>query len=226
MLPKILVIEDDAKTAAEMIETMTAHGFEIEWTGDGREGLSKAVAGNFDLITLDRLLPGLEGLDILAELRAKGIDTPVLVLSALGDIDERIRGLRTGGDDYLTKPFSLAELTARLDALLRRRRMEVPVSVLRVADLEMNLLSREVRRGGRKIELVPREFQLLQFLMRHAGQVVTRKMIFEAVWDYHFDPHTNVIEVQVGRLRRKLEEGEKKQILLTVRGSGYVLQTS
>jgi two-component system, OmpR family, response regulator len=225
-MPRILVIEDDSTTAGEIIEALSAHGFETEWKGDGKEGLASGIEGGFDAITLDRLLPTFEGLEILTRLRSKGIKTPVLVLSALGDIDERIRGLRAGGDDYLTKPFSLAELTARIDALLRRQQMNTPISVLRVADLEMDLLAREVRRGGRKIELVPREFKLLEFLMRHAGEVVTRRMLFEAVWDYHFEPQTNVIEVQIGRLRRKLDEDAAKPLLKTVKGSGYVLQTS
>jgi two-component system OmpR family response regulator len=225
-MAKILVIEDDTVTADEIVGTLNGHGFEVEWQADGQEGLQAASTGNFDAITLDRMLPGQEGLGIIQALRANGVQTPVLVLSALSDIDERIRGLRAGGDDYLTKPFSLDELTARVDALLRRRNIDAPLSVLRVADLEMNLLAREVRRAGKKIDLMPREFQLLEYLMRHAGQVVTRRMLFEAVWDYHFDPHTNVIEVQIGRLRRKIDENQTKTLLRTIRGSGYVLETS
>ena len=225
-MTRILVIEDDATTAGEIIRTLTEHGFEVEWQADGREGFLKAVTGEFDVIMPDRMLPSLEGLGIITAIRAAGIKTPVLVLSALSDIDERIRGLRAGGDDYLTKPFSLAELTARVDALLRRHRMDAPVTILRVADLEMDLVAREVRRGGKKIDLLPREFQLLEFLMRHAGQVVTRTMLFQAVWDYHFDPHTNVIEVQIGRLRHKIDDEHAKSLLRTIRGSGYVLETS
>jgi len=225
-MAKILVIEDDRATAREIVAMLEEHGYEVEWQRDGIKGFEAASSGLFDAITLDRMLPGQEGLSIIQTLHANGVHTPVLVLSALGDIDERIRGLRAGGDDYLTKPFSLDELTARVDALLRRRNLDMRVSVLRVADLEMDLLSREVRRAGKKIDLMPREFQLLEFLMRHAGQVVTRRMLFEAVWDYHFDPHTNVIEVQIGRLRRKIEEDQVKPLLKTVRGSGYVLETS
>jgi two-component system OmpR family response regulator len=225
-MAKILVIEDDTVTADEIVGTLNEHGFEVEWQADGQDGLQAASTGNFDAITLDRMLPGQEGLGIIQALRANGVQTPVLVLSALSDIDERIRGLRAGGDDYLTKPFSLDELTARVDALLRRRNIDAPLSVLRVADLEMNLLAREVRRAGKKVDLMPREFQLLEYLMRHAGQVVTRRMLFEAVWDYHFDPHTNVIEVQIGRLRRKIDENQAKTLLRTIRGSGYVLETS
>jgi two-component system OmpR family response regulator len=225
-MAKILVIEDDRATAREIVAMLEEHGYEVEWQCDGIKGFEAASTGLFDAITLDRMLPGQEGLSIVQTLHAKGVHTPVLVLSALGDIDERIRGLRAGGDDYLTKPFSLDELTARVDALLRRRNLDMRVSVLRVADLELDLFSREVRRAGKKIDLMPREFQLLEFLMRHAGQVVTRRMLFEAVWDYHFDPHTNVIEVQIGRLRRKIEEDQVKPLLKTVRGSGYVLETS
>jgi two-component system OmpR family response regulator len=173
------------------------------------------------------MLPGdLDGLGVLATLRTIGIETPVLILSALSAVDERVRGLRAGGDDYLTKPFESIELTARLDVLIRRQSVPQPETTLRVGDLQIDLLTREVRRAGRAIEVLPREYRLLEYLIRHAGRVVTRTMLFEEVWGYHYDPQTNVIDVHIGRLRRKLEEGGLSQLIHTVRGSGYVLRGS
>jgi DNA-binding response OmpR family regulator len=224
---KVLVVEDDASTAAEIAAALQDHGFEVASADTGRDGLLRAAAERFDAIVLDRMLPGsLDGLGVLTTLRGAGVETPVLILSALSDLDERVRGLRAGGDDYLTKPFEFLELTARLDVLTRRRRGPAAEreTRLRVADLEADLLTRMVRRGGRKIDLLPREYQLLEYLMRHAGQVVTRTMLFEAVWNYHYDERTNVIEVHVGRLRRKVDAEDEPALIHTVRGSGYVLR--
>ncbi|HVG82585.1 MAG TPA: response regulator transcription factor [Methylomirabilota bacterium] len=222
---RILLIEDDATTASYVERALGECGFLVERVGDGREGLYRASEGGFDLIILDRMLPGLDGLSILAGLRAAGSQTPVLILSALGQVDDRVKGLRAGGDDYLTKPFAFSELLARVEALLRRKSAPAQeVTRLAVADLEMDLLRREVRRAGRPIDLKPREFRLLEFLMRHAGQVVTRTMLLEGVWDYHFDPQTNVIDVHVSRLRQKIDKGFEPPLLHTVRGAGYVIR--
>ena len=222
---RILLIEDDATTASYVERALGECGFLVERVGDGREGLYRASEGGFDLIILDRMLPGLDGLSILAGLRAAGSQTPVLILSALGQVDDRVKGLRAGGDDYLTKPFAFAELLARVEALLRRKfAPSQEVTRLSVADLEMDLLRREVRRAGRTIDLKPREFRLLEYLMRHADQVVTRTMLLEGVWDYHFDPQTNVIDVHVSRLRQKIDKGFEPPLLHTVRGAGYVMR--
>jgi two-component system OmpR family response regulator len=222
---RILLIEDDATTASYVERALGECGYLVERVSDGREGLYRATEGGFDLIILDRMLPGLDGLSILAGLRAAGLQTPVLILSALGQVDDRVKGLRAGGDDYLTKPFAFAELLARVEALLRRKSApSQEVTRLAVADLEMDLLRREVRRAGRAIELKPREFRLLEYLMRHAGQVVTRTMLLEGVWDYHFDPQTNVIDVHVSRLRQKIDKGFEPPLLHTVRGAGYVMR--
>src|SRR5262249_26488141 len=204
-----------------------AHGNAVKRAYPAGAGLLKATAEKYDAIVLDRMLPGdLDGLGVLATLRTIGSETPVLILSALSGVDERVRGLRAGGDDYLTKPFEFVELTARLDVLIRRQVIPQRETVLRVADLQVDLLTREVRRGGQAIELLPREYRLLEYLMRHAGRVVTRTMLFEEVWGYHYDPQTNVIDVHMGRLRRKLEQGGLPQIIHTVRGSGYVLRAA
>jgi two-component system OmpR family response regulator len=226
-MTRVLVIEDDRRTAAEIAAALGDHGFDVECAYTGRDGLLKATAEKYDAIVLDRMLPGdLDGLGVLATLRTIGTEIPVLILSALSGVDERVRGLRAGGDDYLTKPFEFVELTARLDVLIRRRAMPQRETVLRVGDLQIDLLTREVRRAGRMIDLLPREYRLLEYLMRHAGRVVTRTMLFEEVWGYHYDPQTNVIDVHMGRLRRKLEEGELPQMIHTVRGSGYVLRAA
>jgi two-component system, OmpR family, response regulator len=222
---RILLIEDDATTAAYVERSLTECGYLVERVADGRDGLFHATEGGFDLIILDRMLPGLDGLSVVAAVRAAGVQTPVLILSALGQVDDRVKGLRAGGDDYLTKPFSFAELLARVEALLRRKSApQQEVTRLAVADLEMDLLRREVRRAGKPIELKPREFRLLEYLMRHAGQVVTRTMLLEGVWDYHFDPQTNVIDVHVSRLRQKIDKGFEPPLLHTVRGAGYVMR--
>jgi two-component system OmpR family response regulator len=226
-MSKVLVIEDDRRTAAEIAAALGDHGFDVECAYNGRDGLLKATADKFDALVLDRMLPGdLDGLGVLATLRAVGVETPVLILSALSAVDERVQGLRAGGDDYLTKPFESVELTARLEALLRRSAAPPPATKLHVGDLQIDLLTRQVRRGERVVELLPREYRLLEYLVRHAGHLVTRTMLFEEVWGYHYDPQTNVIDVHVGKLRRKLEEGGRSQMIHTVRGSGYVLRAA
>jgi two-component system, OmpR family, response regulator len=226
-MARVLVIEDDRRSSAEIAAALGDHGYDVECAYTGRDGLLKATAEKYDAIVLDRMLPGdLDGLGVLATLRTIGSETPVLILSALSGVDERVRGLRAGGDDYLTKPFEFVELTARLDVLIRRQVIPQRETVLRAADLQVDLLTREVRRGGQAIELLPREYRLLEYLMRHAGRVVTRTMLFEEVWGYHYDPQTNVIDVHMGRLRRKLEQNGLPQIIHTVRGSGYVLRAA
>ena len=223
---RILIIEDDPETARFVRKGLEQAGHVVDHAGDGKEGLMLALDAGHDVIVVDRMLPGLDGLSIVRSLRAADRPTPVLVLSALGEVDDRVEGLRAGGDDYLVKPFAFAELSARLEALARRRRGgdAAPVTRLAVGDLEMDLLARTVARAGRVIELQPREFRLLEHLMRHAGQVVTRTMLLEAVWDYHFDPQTNVIDVHVSRLRRKIDRGFDAPLIHTVRGAGYVIR--
>ena len=223
-MARILCIEDDETTAREIVSELTAAGFDVEWVADGREGLVKAVSETYAAITLDRMLPNVDGLAIVSVVRQAGIDTPILMVSALGDVDERVKGLRAGGDDYLTKPFASEELSARLEVLLRRqRRAEARETVLSAGDLEMDLVTREVRRGGRDLKLLPTEFKLLELLLRNSGQVLTRSMIFEAVWGYRFDPGTNLIDVHMGRLRKKVDPAGAPPLIHTVRGSGYAL---
>ena len=222
-MARVLTIEDDETTAREIIAELTSRGFEVDWVADGREGLLKAVSGDYDAVTLDRLLPSMDGLAIVTVMRGAGVETPVLMISALSDVDERVRGLRAGGDDYLTKPFESEEMSARLEVLLRRRRAPVRETGLKVADLELDLITRTARRGGAELKLLPTEFKLLEFLMRNAGQVLTRTMIFEAVWGYHFDPGTNLIDVQLGRLRKKVDPTGARPLIRTVRGSGYAI---
>jgi two-component system OmpR family response regulator len=221
---RILVVEDDSKTAAFMAKGLAEAGFVVDRAGDGREGLFMASSGDYDAVILDRMLPGLDGLAVLQALRAANVATPVLIVSALARVDERVKGLRAGGDDYLTKPFAFSELQARVEALLRRRegKQEQPTR-LACGDLEMDLLARRVTRRGQPVDLQPREFKLLEFLLRHSGQVVTRTMLLEGVWDYHFDPQTNVIDVHVSRLRAKIDKGFATPLLHTVRGAGYRL---
>ncbi|HUI17420.1 MAG TPA: response regulator transcription factor [Alphaproteobacteria bacterium] len=220
----ILVIEDDADTADYLVKGLTESGYVVDRAAEGRDGLFLALGQDYDAMIVDRMLPGLDGLSIVQALRAQEKRTPVLILSALAQVDDRVKGLRAGGDDYLTKPYAFSELLARLEALLRRGRSESAVQRLKVADLEMDLLSRAVRRAGKAIELQPREFKLLEYLMRHAGQVVTRTMLLEGVWDYHFDPQTNVIDVHMSRLRQKIDRGFDHPLLHTVRGAGYSLR--
>jgi two-component system, OmpR family, response regulator len=222
-MPKILAIEDDATTGKEIVAELEQHGFVVEWTTDGRDGLARALSGDFDAVILDRLLPRMDGLAIVTEMRGEMVDIPVLMISALSDVDERIRGLRAGGDDYMTKPFASEELAARLEVLLRRRQAAPRQLSLSVADLELDLISRTARRGGVEIRLMPTEYKLLEFMMRNSGQILTRTMIFEAIWGYHFDPGTNLIDVHLGRLRRKIDRPGLTQLIHTIRGSGYAL---
>jgi len=223
-MARILTIEDDAVTAREIVAELSSAGNTVEHVGDGREGLSKALTGAYDAITLDRMLPGLDGLTVVTELRRAGVETPVLMISALSDVDARVRGLRAGGDDYLTKPFAPDEMAASVEVLLRRQRSAAVPTRLAVGDLELDLIARHARRAGQVLELLPIEFRLLEFLMRNSNQVLTRTMIFEAVWGYHFDPGTNVIDVHIARLRRKVDGGERPALIRTVRGSGYMIQ--
>jgi two-component system OmpR family response regulator len=221
----ILLVEDDAEAARHVLQGLHESGYAAEHCSDGREGLFRATEGRFDLLIVDRMLPHLDGLAIVSLLRQQNNQTPVLILSALGTVDDRVEGLRAGGDDYLIKPFAFAELLARVEALLRRKVADgSPQGTLRVADLEMNLLSRRVTRGGREIDLTAKEFQLLEFLLRRAGQVVTRTMLLEGVWNLHFDPQTNLIDVHMSRLRAAVDRGFERALLHTVRGSGYVIR--
>jgi two-component system OmpR family response regulator len=217
----ILVIEDDREAAAYLVKGLTESGHRVDLAAEGRQGLERATRDSFDAMIVDRMLPGVDGLSIIAALRAARIQTPVLVLSALGDVEDRVRGLRAGCDDYLPKPFAFSELLARLEALGRRGAAETR---LVVGDLDMDLLARTVTRAGKTIDLLPREFRLLEYLMRHAGHIVTRTMLLEKVWDHHFDPQTNVIDVHVSRLRQKIDKGFVDPLLHTVRGAGYVLR--
>ncbi len=222
---KILLVEDDRETAAYLMRGLGEEGHSVEHVTDGREGLFRASDGSYDLIILDRMLPLLDGLAVLRALRAAEVATPVLILSALASVGDRIEGLDCGSDDYLVKPFSFAELTARANALFRRSESRPTADPrITVADLEIDPLSRTVRRGGKKIDLKPREYLLLEYFARNEGKIVTRTMLLEKVWDYHFDPGTNVIDVHVSRLRRKLEEGFDHPLLHTVRGAGYRLE--
>src|SRR5215470_15153578 len=221
---RILVVEDDRDVAGFVVRGLKEAGHVVEHSDNGRDGLFMAASEAFDAVILDRMLPGgIDGIRLLETLRAQKNGVPVLILSALADVDERVRGLKAGGDDYLTKPFAFAELLARVEALARRGKSEGPVTKLVVEDLELDLLSRQVKRAGQKVDLQPREFRLLEYLMRHAGQVVTRTMLLEGVWDYHFDPQTNVIDVHVSRLRSKIDRGFERPLLHTVRGVGYRL---
>ncbi len=225
-MARILAIEDDETTAREIMDELGNHGFDVDWARDGKEGLSRALSGHYDLITLDRMLPFVDGLSIVATMREKNIDTPVLMISALSDVDERIDGLRAGGDDYLVKPFASEEMAARVEVLLRRRSRPAPQTTLRVADLELDLVARQARRGQNILDLLPTEFRLLEYLMRNSGQILTRTMLFESVWGYHFDPGTNIIDVHIGRLRRKVDAPGLTPLIHTVRGSGYLLSES
>ena len=220
---KLLVIEDDREAAAYISKGLVESGYVVDVALEGRDGLFMASSGNYDALVVDRMLPAMDGLAVIAALRAAEIRVPCLILSALGAVDDRVKGLRAGGDDYLVKPFAFAELLARLEALLRRGSGTPTTTKLHVGDLEMDLLARTVHRGSQEIDLLPREFRLLEFLMRHVGQVVTRTMLLENVWDYHFDPQTNVIDVHISRLRQKIDKGFAKPLLHTVRGAGYRL---
>ena len=222
---RILVVEDDRDVAGFVVKGLKEAGHVVEHTANGRDGLFLAASENFDAIVLDRMLPGgVDGLRLLETLRSQGNATPVLFLSAMAQVDDRVRGLKAGGDDYMTKPFAFAELLARVEALTRRGKSEGPATRLVVGDLEMDLLSRGVKRAGLKVDLQPREFRLLEYLMRHADQVVTRTMLLEGVWDYHFDPQTNVIDVHVSRLRQKVDKPFATPLIHTVRNAGYMLR--
>jgi two-component system OmpR family response regulator len=223
---KLLVVEDDRETALYLAKGLSESGYTVDQVGNGREGLFLATSASYDAIVLDRMLPSMDGLAMLGALRAAGISTPALILSALGSVDDRVKGLRAGGDDYLVKPFAFSELLARLEALLRRGAVTAATTKLRVGDLELDLLTRTVKRSDKPIEVLPREFRLLEYLMRNAGHVVTRTMLLEHVWDYHFDPQTNVIDVHVSRLRHKIDKSFESPLLHTVRGAGYCLRAS
>jgi two-component system, OmpR family, response regulator len=223
---KLLVVEDDREAAAFLVKGLKESGHTVDHAADGRDGLVLATTERFDAIVLDRMLPGMDGLAIVAALRASDNATPVLILSALDQVDDRVRGLKAGGDDYLTKPYAFSELMARLESLLRRGAGGKTLTTLKVGELEIDLLARTVRRGTVEIELLPREFRLLEYLARNAGHVVTRTMLLEQVWDYHFDPQTNVIDVHISRLRQKIDKGYAKPMLHTVRGAGYCLKAA
>lgn len=223
---RILVIEDDTEAAAYMAKGLREAGHVVDLAATGTDGLFMATSERWDAMIVDRMLPGLDGLAIIQAIRASGNVTPVLVLSALGKVDDRVKGLKAGGDDYLVKPYAFAELLARIEALSRRVSAAQPETRLKVEDLEMDLLSRCVTRGGQLIDLQPREFRLLEYLLRHAGQVVTRTMLLENVWEYHFDPQTNLIDVHISRLRQKVDKDFDPPLIHTVRGAGYTLRAA
>jgi len=217
----ILMIEDDEKAASYLKKGLQESGNAVDHAADGNDGLHMALSGHYDMIIADRMLPGRDGLSIIRLLRADGDRTPVLILSALGEVDDRVNGLHAGGDDYLVKPFAFSELLARSEALVRRNYPQQEITMLQVADLVFDLKRHVVKRSAKKIHLMPREYRLLEYLMRHAGQVVTRTMLLEHVWDYHFDPQTNVIDVHISRLRAKIDNGFETPLIHTVRGAGY-----
>jgi len=221
---KVLLVEDNERVSSFVKKGLTEAGHSIDHADNGRDGMFLAAGESYDAIVMDRMLPGdIDGLGIISALRKTGRRTPILILSALSDVDERIRGLQSGGDDYLVKPFAFGELLARLDALLRRTQAGTAETTLVVGDLVMDLLSRKVTRGDKNVTLQPREFKLLEYLMRHANQVVTRTMLLENVWDYHFDPQTNVVDVHVSKLRQKIDAGSARPLLRTIRNAGYML---
>ncbi len=223
---RILVVEDDREAASWLIKGLKEAGHVADLAGDGEAGLNLARERVHDVIVMDRMLPKMDGLEAIRVLRKEGITAPVLILSALGDVDEKVKGLRAGGDDYLAKPYAFSELLARIETLVRRRAGEPLQTKLKVADLEIDLLARTAHRGGKAILLQPREFKLLEYLMRNAGSVVTRTMLLENVWDYHFDPQTNVIDVHISRLRSKIDKGFGQPLLHTVRGAGYSIRAA
>ena len=221
---RLLLIEDDLQAAEYLVKGLRESGYLVEHSPDGRDGLEKASRGPYDVIVADRQLPYLDGLSVITALRERSDRTPVLILSALGTVDDRVHGLKAGGDDYLTKPFAFAELLARIEALNRRGAAASETTRLKIADLELDLLARRVTRAGRNIELTTKEFQLLEYLVRHAGQTVTRTMLLEGVWNLHFDPQTNITDVHMSRLRNAIDKGFPKPLIHTVRGAGYVLK--
>jgi two-component system, OmpR family, response regulator len=220
----ILVIEDDAETAEQLVDCLRSNGYDVDLAADGEDGLSRARSVDYVVMTVDRMLPRIDGLEVIRRLRDEGRMTPALILSALGEVDDRVRGLRAGGDDYLVKPFASREMLARVDALARRSATVVKETIFRVGDLELDLLTRVARRRGQQIELLPREFKLLEYLVRNVGQVVSRTMLLQHVWDLHFDPTTNVIDVYVGRIRRKIDNGQAYPLIHTIRGVGFCLR--
>jgi two-component system, OmpR family, response regulator len=222
--PRILAVEDDSEAAEQLVEFLSTSGYQIDLAADGSEGLSRGRSADYAVMTIDRMLPDMDGIAIIRRLREDGIATPALIISALGEIDDRVRGLRAGGDDYLVKPFAFAELLARVEALARRSATVVKDTVLRVGDLRMDLVSRTVTRSGRDIELLPREFQVLEYLVCNQGQVVPRAMLLQHVWDLHFDPTTNIIDVYVGRVRRKIDDQQAYPLIHTVRGVGFCVR--
>lgn len=222
-MARVLLIEDDHETAGEIIAELVDRGFEVDRAATGTEGLAKARAGEADVMVVDRMLPGIDGLSIIETLRQDQVRIPVLVLSALGAVDDRVRGLRAGGDDYLTKPFALLELVARIEALLRRP-AETRDTVLRVGPLELDLLARNARRDDRAIDLLPREFRLLEYMMRRKDQMLTRAMLFEEVWNYKFVPKSNLVDVHIGRLRRKVDGADEEPLIQSIRGEGFILR--
>jgi two-component system OmpR family response regulator len=221
---RILVVEDDRETAEQLVDSLATSGYQVDLAVDGDDGLRRARSAEYAVMTIDRMLPGIDGITIIRRLREDGIVTPALIISALGEIDDRVRGLRAGGDDYLVKPFAFAELLARVEALARRSDTVVKETVLRVGDLELDLVSRTVSRSGREIELLPREFQVLEYLVRNEGQIVPRAMLLQHVWDLHFDPSTNIIDVYVGRVRRKVDGQQAYPLIHTVRSIGYCVR--
>jgi two-component system, OmpR family, response regulator len=221
---RVLVIEDDAETSEQLVDCLQTNGYKVDLATDGEDGLNRARGADYLVMTVDRMLPRVDGLEVIRRLREEGVMTPALILSALGEVDDRVRGLRAGGDDYLVKPFASREMLARVDALARRSATVVKETILRVGDLEIDLLARVACRRGRKIELLPREFQLLEYLVRNVGQVVSRAMLLQHVWDLHFDPTTNIIDVYVGRVRRKIDSGQAYPLIHTIRGVGFCLR--
>jgi two-component system OmpR family response regulator len=220
---KILLIEDDPETAGHICHALRTHGHEVDETQNGPDGLARAQSGQYTALIVDRMLPGLDGLSVVRQLRAEGCRTPVLFLTTMSGIDDRVAGLNVGGDDYLTKPFALAELMARINAITRRGESGPPVT-LRADNLEMDLIRRTVHREGKEVDLQPQEFRLLEYMLRNAGQLVTRNMLLENVWDLHFDPRTNIVETHMSRLRGKMDRGYARELIHTVRGNGYILR--
>lgn len=221
---KILVVEDDVETAEYVTNGLREQGYEVDLALNGRDGLFMATSNQHDVVIVDRMLPGIDGLSLVKSLRAAGMQSPVLFLTTMGGIDDRVEGLNAGGDDYLVKPFAFSELLARVQALARRITASLADTTLRVGDLEIDLLKRSVLRSGKRIDLQPQEYRLLEYLMRHEGQVVTRTMLLEHVWDFHFDPQTNIVETNISRLRSKMDKGFAAELIQTVRGAGYCLR--
>jgi two-component system OmpR family response regulator len=221
---RILVVEDDPETAGQLVEQLTTSGYDVDLAANGREALNRGAARDYAVITIDRMLPDIDGIAVMRQMRDDGIAVPFLIISALGEVDDRVRGLRAGGDDYLVKPFSFVELLARLEALGRRSETVAKETILRVGDLAVDLILRTASRGSRKIPLLPKEFQLLEYLARNEGRVVSRAMLLQHVWDLHFDPSTNIIDVYVGRVRRKVDDQQAYPLIHTIRGIGYCLR--